>query len=80
MDPSPAGLVLSALKDSNIPAKRNEVQSAFHGPDRDANAKWVSEHLRDHTLLSKDELTLYAILLILEVRNTDTDSIDTPTW
>ncbi|RMJ27749.1 hypothetical protein PHISP_01393 [Aspergillus sp. HF37] len=62
LDPSPAGLVLSAFKDRDIPAKRDEFQSAFHGPDRDANAKWVSEHLQGHTLLSKDELTLYTKL------------------
>lgn len=53
-----ASLVQTVLKERGILIKRDEIQSAFRGPDRDANASWVSKHLRDDTLLSKDELAL----------------------
>lgn len=61
MDSNPANLVLSAFKDRGIPARRDEIRSAIQGSEHDANAKWVSEHLKDDTLLSNDELALYVL-------------------
>lgn len=54
MDPP----ILSILKDRDIPYKRGEIESAFETP---RNVEWASKHLRPDTLLSKDELALYAL-------------------
>lgn len=49
--------VSSILRDRDIPHRRDVIDSAFQDP---RNAEWASTHLRPDTLLSKDELALYA--------------------
>lgn len=47
--------VVSILNDRGIPAKRDVIEAAFE----DQNAEWV-EYLQPDTLLSQEELALYA--------------------
>ncbi|KAL4761910.1 uncharacterized protein BDW70DRAFT_134653 [Aspergillus foveolatus] len=59
----PQEVVISALKDRNLPENRNEIAAAFH--DRINSAiyvEWVQEHLNSDTLLSQEELELYTKL------------------
>ncbi|KAL4938625.1 hypothetical protein BDV06DRAFT_49812 [Aspergillus oleicola] len=59
----PVEVVISALNDRNITPKRDAVTAAFN--DRSSGAKhaeWVQEHLTPDTLLSEEELRLYAKL------------------
>jgi len=59
MDPSEK--VISALKDRNTYPKRDEIAAAFHDTASSVkNTKWVQEHLHPDTLLSQEELKLYA--------------------
>ncbi|KAL4925894.1 uncharacterized protein BDV17DRAFT_294019 [Aspergillus undulatus] len=61
MDPSEG--VISALKDRNIPLKRDEITAALNDSLSGAkNAEWVQEHLTPDTLLSEEELRLYSKL------------------
>ncbi|KAL2872257.1 uncharacterized protein BJX67DRAFT_376083 [Aspergillus lucknowensis] len=63
MPADPTQVVISALKDRNIPLKRDEIAAVFQ--DEVENAKstqWVQEHLTPDTLLSQEELTLYSKL------------------
>ncbi len=60
MDPSE--VVISALKDRNIYPKRDEIAAAFHDIASGVkNTEWVHEHLTSDTLLSQEELKLYAV-------------------
>ncbi|KAL2787462.1 vacuolar H+/Ca2+ exchanger [Aspergillus keveii] len=55
--------VISVLKDRNIIPKRDEIAAAFQDDPESVNhTKWVQEHLNPDTLLSQEELTLYAKL------------------
>lgn len=59
MDPSE--VVISALKDRNTYPKRDEIAAAFHDTASSVkNTEWVQEHLHPDTLLSQEELKLYA--------------------
>ncbi|KAJ5232751.1 hypothetical protein N7468_005707 [Penicillium chermesinum] len=64
MEPSSAvDSVVSILKERDIHAKRETIQSALdESPEGLENLEWVSKHLRPETLLSKEELTLYTKL------------------
>ncbi|KAJ5295210.1 hypothetical protein N7508_010031 [Penicillium antarcticum] len=52
--------ILSILKERDILAKRDAIESAFGGAS--ANTEWALKHLRPETLLSKEELALYSRL------------------
>ncbi|KAL4806987.1 hypothetical protein BDV18DRAFT_111110 [Aspergillus unguis] len=59
----PAEVLISALKDRNVPVKRDEIKAAFD--NRSSNVQitqWVQEHLTPDTLLSHEELALYSKL------------------
>ncbi|PTU18641.1 hypothetical protein P175DRAFT_0443309 [Aspergillus ochraceoroseus IBT 24754] len=59
----PAQVLMTALKERNIPAKRDEITAAFYtDPNNAKNAEWVKEHLDSNTLLSYEELSLYSKL------------------
>lgn len=58
---NPVDTVTSALKDRKLPFKSEEIESAFiEDSNKDENIQWVEEHLSYDTLLSQEELTLYA--------------------
>ncbi|RDW90877.1 uncharacterized protein DSM5745_02652 [Aspergillus mulundensis] len=58
----PQEVVISALKERNIPPKRDEITSAFRNEINGVgNTEWVQEHLTPDTLLSQEELRLYAL-------------------
>jgi hypothetical protein len=52
--------VIQAFKERNIPFKREEIEAAFKD---ESNVRWAQEHLGADTLLSKEETTLYVVLL-----------------
>ncbi|KAH8425639.1 uncharacterized protein LDX57_003388 [Aspergillus melleus] len=57
---NPAKLVLSILKERDIPVKGNEVTQAFDNePNSRKNAEWMLGFLSQESLLSQEELTLY---------------------
>lgn len=60
--------VISILKDRDIPAKRDVIEAAFEDA---RNVEWASKYLRSNTLLSKEELALYASVAIASENNTD---------
>lgn len=52
-------MVISALKDRNLPQNRNEIAAAFHDRiNSTMYVEWVQEHLNSDTLLSQEELEL----------------------
>ncbi|KAJ6015029.1 hypothetical protein N7540_009620 [Penicillium herquei] len=54
---------LAILKERDILIKRDAIESALSDPKTAReNAEWLSKHLRPETLLSKEELSLYAKL------------------
>ncbi|RWQ93808.1 hypothetical protein C8Q69DRAFT_509030 [Paecilomyces variotii] len=58
---SPAEQVIAAFRERDIPFRKEIIESAFaNEPDGPANSTWVSNHLRSDTLLSKEEINLYA--------------------
>jgi hypothetical protein len=56
MGDSLAQNIVSILKERDIPAKRDAIESAFDGAAGDT--EWAMKHLRPDTLLSKEELAL----------------------
>lgn len=59
--PDPLEHLLVVLRECDIPLSRDDVQWAFDAPSsREAVVEWVKEYLGADTLLSKDELELYA--------------------
>lgn len=57
----PADKVLSILKERNLIAKKDAIESALEDSGTGhKNVEWVSRHLQPETLLSKEELNLYA--------------------
>lgn len=53
--------LLTVLRDRQIPLGRDDVQWAFNAPNtKDMVVEWVEEYLGPDTLLSKEELDLYA--------------------
>ncbi|PKY05321.1 hypothetical protein P168DRAFT_268499 [Aspergillus campestris IBT 28561] len=59
----PATTVISLLKDRNIRAGRDDIESAFNDATTHLESvKWVEEHLSPDTLLSQEELALYSKL------------------
>ena len=65
MQPSdPLEHLLFVLGERDIPLSRDDVQWAFDAPNtKEAVVDWVNEYLGADTLLSKDELELYALRL-----------------
>lgn len=56
---STADSVLAILKERDIHARREVIQSALDESSTGLeNLEWVSKHLRPETLLSKEELNL----------------------
>lgn len=53
--------LLSAFKERDSPVRREAIESALRDPTL-ATAEWFSKHARAETLLSREELTLYAPL------------------
>ncbi|KAJ5770746.1 uncharacterized protein N7511_002797 [Penicillium nucicola] len=60
MGESLADSILFILKERDIPAKRDAIETAFDGDS--ADTEWAVKYLRPDTLLSKEELTLYSRL------------------
>jgi hypothetical protein len=62
---TPQEQAISAFKERNIAFKRDDIESVFEdvstGP---ASTKWVLEHLSPDTLLSKEETSLYGLLIV----------------
>ncbi|KAL4819025.1 hypothetical protein BDW67DRAFT_156513 [Aspergillus spinulosporus] len=59
----PQEVVISALKDRNLPHNRDEIAAAFHdGINSVKYVEWVREHINPNTLLSQEELELYTKL------------------
>ncbi|KAL4903718.1 hypothetical protein BDW74DRAFT_38631 [Aspergillus multicolor] len=59
----PQEVVISALKERNIPPKRDQIALAFQNDiNIIRNTAWVQEHLTPDTLLSQEELRLYSKL------------------
>jgi hypothetical protein len=57
----PADKVLSILQERNLMAKKDAIESALKDSETGhKNVEWVSSHLQPETLLSKEELNLYA--------------------
>lgn len=57
----PTDKVLSILRERNLIAKKDVIESALEDPDTGhKNAEWVSIHLQPETLLSREELDLCA--------------------
>lgn len=54
---NPAGRTIATLTERDIPANPDEIKASFNNSN---NTKWAKEHLTTDTLLSKEELTLYA--------------------
>lgn len=53
--------LLIVLRERDVPITRDDVQWAFDAPNtKDTVVEWVKEHLGADTLLSKEELDLYA--------------------
>lgn len=53
--------VLSAYKVRDIPVRREGIESVLEDPTAGPkNAEWVSRHMQPETLLSREELALYA--------------------
>ena len=53
--------LLAVLGDRNIPLTRDNVQWAFESPKtRTLVGDWFEEHLGHDTLLTKEELDMYA--------------------
>jgi hypothetical protein len=53
--------VLSILKERNLITKKDAIESALEDPATGhKNVEWVSRHLQPETLLSREELYLYA--------------------
>lgn len=64
----PVDVVISALKDRGISCKRDEIRAALDVKlSSSNNAKWVEEHLTPDTLLSQEELRLYALSSIFKL-------------
>ncbi|KAL1852940.1 hypothetical protein Plec18170_005522 [Paecilomyces lecythidis] len=58
---SPAEQVIAAFRERDIPFRKEIIESAFaNESDGPANSAWVSNHLCPDTLLSKEEINLYA--------------------
>lgn len=57
---SPQERYISALKERNIPYRRDDIESAFNAGSKTGqeNAQWVTDHIGLETLLSKEEATL----------------------
>lgn len=54
--------LLSTYKGREIPIQREVIESTLEDPTTGLkNAEWVSQHLRPETLLSREELALYAL-------------------
>lgn len=69
---SAADSVLSILKERDIIAKRDVIQSALDESSAGLeNLEWVSKHLRPETLLSKEELALCVNASLVMVESQD---------
>lgn len=62
----PTNTVLSILKDRNIRASRDDIESALNDATHPENVKWVEEHLSPDTLLSQEELALYGRYTVIQ--------------
>ena len=58
--------LLTVLKERGIELGSDEVSWAFSSnKTRDQSIAWVKEYLQDATLLTKDELNMYADLYLM---------------
>ncbi|KAL1967782.1 hypothetical protein VTN77DRAFT_2471 [Rasamsonia byssochlamydoides] len=57
---SPQERYISALRERNIPFRREDIESALSAESKTGreNAQWVTDHLGPETLLSREEATL----------------------
>lgn len=71
--PDPLEHLLLVLRERHIPLSQDDVQWAFNAPNtKETVVEWVKEYLGADTLLSKDELELYALRLsAAELRQMD---------
>ena len=57
----PTDKILSILKERKLIPKKDAIESALEDPTTGHNnAEWVWRHLQPETLLSREELHLYA--------------------